>query len=210
MDRLLAFAVVAGLMTMVPGLDTALILRATIAHGRSAGFAAVTGVSLGLLTWGATAAAGIAALLAASRLAYDLLRTAGAIYMVYLGARLIAKTLRHESTPAHGTDTARRPENPTRSALWRGAVTNLLNPKIGVFYMAVLPQFLPESASPLWSGIGLAMIHVVEGFVWSGVLIMGIGSLRPVLTKPGFQRSVDRTAGATIIGLGTKLALSHR
>ncbi len=88
-----SFAAVAGLLTIVPGLDTAMVLRSAVAHGRKHGFATAVGVNTGALVWGAGAAVGVSALLTASTIAYTVLRVAGALYMVWLGSRLLIRAL---------------------------------------------------------------------------------------------------------------------
>lgn len=177
-SAVLGFAVVAGLLTMTPGIDTALVLRASVTRGTSAAYATVLGISVGVLAWGVAAAVGITALLTASQLAYDALRLAGAAYLLWLGARLLWASRRGAAS-----DGGRgMPPDPDHESPWvsfrRGLVTNLLNPKIGVFYLAVLPQFLPPGEPVLAAGIALALVHVVEGLIWFSLLIGGTHMLR--------------------------------
>jgi threonine/homoserine/homoserine lactone efflux protein len=204
-NALLGFAIVAGLMTLVPGIDTALVLRAGVTQGTRAAYATVAGISLGLVVWAAAAAAGVSALLTASRTAYEILQLAGAAYLVWLGGRLLWQS--RDSRVMH-------PEAPeaanggTRRAFTRGLVTNLLNPKIGVFYVAVLPQFLPPDTASLPAGVALAMVHVLEGVVWFSVLILGTTVLRQRLAQPRVRAWTDRVTGLVLVGLGVKLASS--
>jgi threonine/homoserine/homoserine lactone efflux protein len=208
---LLSFALVAGLLTIVPGLDTALVLRAAISQSRGAAFATALGIGSGSLVWGAGAAAGVSALLVASHLAYDALRLVGAVYLVVMGARLLWAALGHDSVgPA-------LPVSAVRGGLWsawrRGFVTNLLNPKVGAFYVAVLPQFLPAHLSGLGHlgfGVLLALVHDVEGMAWFSVLIYFATKLRGVLARRSVRRGVDATTGAVLIGFGAGLALDRR
>lgn len=203
---ILAFAVVAGLMTITPGLDTVLVLRASVADGHRAGFASAAGISAGLLVWGVAAAIGISALLTTSRIAYDVLRFAGAGYMVFLGVKLIWQR-RRRSAAATAVDPADAPTGMSlRTHFMRGFLTNLLNPKIGVFYIAVLPQFLPPDAPSAVAGLTLAGVHVVEGLVWFTVLILGSQLLRTRLQRPAVQAWTDRVTGGVLIGFGVKVA----
>jgi threonine/homoserine/homoserine lactone efflux protein len=143
----LGFAVVAAALTVTPGLDTALVLRATLTRSRGEAAATGAGIVAGLFVWGAAAAVGISALLTASQLAYDVLRYAGAAYLVWFGLRLLVRAAR-----GTGTD----PDVAPAASGWRaarvGLATNLLNPKVGVFYVALLPQFLPTDTGPLVGG----------------------------------------------------------
>jgi len=140
----LTFALVAGALTVTPGLDTALVLRASLTRRRREAVATAAGIVGGLFVWGAAAAVGVSALLTASDVAYDVLRYAGAAYLVWFGGRLLVRAVR-------GTHVDAEPDGTTPASAWRaarlGLVTNLLNPKVGVFYLALLPQFVPASGS---------------------------------------------------------------
>jgi threonine/homoserine/homoserine lactone efflux protein len=198
LSSLLSFAVVAGLITIIPGLDTAMVLRATLVRGRRHGFATALGISTGALFWGAGAAIGVSALLTASTAGYTVVRVAGALYMVWLGVRL----LRGSKATAPGPV----PERLYRS--WRrGVLTNLLNPKIGAFYVAVLPQFIPAHTSHLAMGLLLALVHDLEGAVWFTAIVLGTHTVRGLLARRAARRTIDGVTGATLIGFGIRLAL---
>lgn len=203
---IVGFAVVAGLLTMVPGIDTALVLRASVTGGRRAAYATVLGISVGLLCWAVAAAVGLSALLAASRLAYDVLRLAGAAYMTWLGCRLIWQA-HHAGRGAIGPQLAGAQS--TWLSFWRGFLTNLLNPKIGVFYLAVLPQFLPAGSPVLPAAVALAGVHMVEGLLWFSLLIWSTHLLRRRLERPAVQAWIDRLTGGVLIAFGLKVALSR-
>jgi threonine/homoserine/homoserine lactone efflux protein len=202
----LSFALVAGLLTLIPGLDTALVLRAAISQGRRPAFATALGISCGALVWGAAAAAGVSALLVASRIGYDALRIAGAVYLVVLGARLLLAAYRAGPADPTGLPSAPHPERLLLS--WRrGFTTNLLNPKVGAFYVAVLPQFIPEHTWHLGFGVLLALVHDLEGMVWFTILIYFATRLRTVLATRAVRRGVDATTGVVMVGFGVGLAL---
>lgn len=204
-SALWSFAVVAGLVTIVLGLDTALVLRAALTRGRRVAFATALGVNTGVLVWGAAAAAGLSALLTASQVAFTALRYAGAAYLVWFGVSMIVKARR----PAAGVaEPAVREGGGLVSAWGRGALTNLLNPKIGVFYVALLPQFLPQEAPPLVGGLLLALVHNVEGLAWFTLLIFGAGAARSWLERPAARRVIDRVTGTVLVAFGLRLALS--
>jgi len=133
-----SFALVAGLVTITPGLDTALVLRSALTKGRWPAYATALGVCSGVLVWGMAAAVGISALLTASEVAYTVLRLVGAAYLIWLGLRLLWAAIRRDRvTEATTGDVA---PGTSGWAAWRqGFGANILNPKIGAFYVALLP-----------------------------------------------------------------------
>jgi threonine/homoserine/homoserine lactone efflux protein len=205
----LSFAAVAGLLTIVPGLDTALVLRAAVTGGRGHGFATALGIGTGTLIWGAAAAAGVSALLTASHLAYTLLRVAGAIYLVYLGVTTLWNVWRsrRHAEPSETADAA--PTGGLVRAWARGTTTNLLNPKVGVFYAAMIPQFIPDGVPHLPMGLLLALVHNVGGMVWFSLIIYGTHLARTWLSRPSVKHAVQTLTGTALLGLGLKLALSR-
>lgn len=151
------------------------------------------------------AAVGISALLAASTLAYDGLRIVGAAYMVWLGLGLLRSAWR-----GGGHDQDAEPSTATGwQGFRRGLLTNLLNPKIGAFYIAVLPQFLPENVSPVLMGALLAAAHVALSLLWFTVLILAASRMRGVLTRPSAQRALDGGTGLVLVGFGLRLGLTR-
>ena len=206
-SAVLGFVVVAAALTVTPGLDTALVLRSALTGRRSEAAATAGGIVTGLLVWGAAAAAGLSALLTAAQVAYDLLRYAGAAYLLWMGGKLLVRALR--------PGPARDPSTPApKGSAWRaarlGLVTNLLNPKVGVFYVALLPQFLPPGADPLAVGLLLAAVHALLSCVWFGLLIGLAGTLGRWLRRPRAVRAIDGVSGAALVGFGVRLALPGR
>lgn len=205
LDAVLAFAVVAGLLTLVPGLDTALVLRSTLTRSRTYAWATAAGIASGAMAWGIAAALGISALLSASETAYRVLTTAGAIYMCYLGGSMVWKSFRHRSVRIASTQTTGVPDSSPWRGWFIGAATNLLNPKVGVFYIATIPQFLPPDASPLPMGAALAGVHGALTLTWFGLLITGGSVIRHRLASPRTLMAIDRTTGLILIGFGGKV-----
>jgi threonine/homoserine/homoserine lactone efflux protein len=205
----LSFAALGALLTITPGLDTALVLRSAVSDGRRAAFATGLGISLGSLTWGAAAAVGVSALVTASEVGYTALRVGGAAYMVWLGGRLLWTAAR-----GRAQDEPRGDPDEGPGSVWvaggRGLLTNLLNPKVGAFYVAVLPQFIPVGVAPVWAGLLLASVHAVEGMLWFTAIILGARALRGWLRRRSARRAVDGVTGAVLVGFGLKLGLSAR
>jgi threonine/homoserine/homoserine lactone efflux protein len=205
LSALLGFGVVAALLTIVPGVDTALIIRSAASRGRRYAASVTLGILTGCLLWGFAAAEGASALLAASRLAYEVLAYAGAAYLVFLGVQLIYKTFRGQPT--------QQPDEVSLPGKWRayltGLTTNLLNPKIGVFYIATIPQFTPSGVNPLLMGVALAGVHVLLGLVWWSVLIFAASLAGRWLRSTRAMKIFDRVTGTVLIGVGIRIALSR-
>lgn len=197
-----SFALVVGLLTLTPGLDTALVLRTSALGRRRQAWGVVLGIQTGTLVWGTLTSAGVTALLTASQVAYEVLRWGGAAYLVWMGVGMLR---------SRGGEAAVE-EEPAEGGFgygWRrGTLTNLLNPKVGVFYVAVLPQFIPAGAPHFAAGVALTCVHVVEGVLWSTVLVGFARALRGWLRRPAARRLMDRVTGAVVVGFGVKLALS--
>ena len=199
-----SFGAIVALLTVTPGVDTALVLRSAAVAGRTRAWGAIIGIGCGTLTWGALTAVGVSALLAASQVAYTIVRLVGAAYLVYLGLRLLWSAVRGQVGPA----TVATGVSDTFGAGWRqGLFTNLLNPKVGAFYLAILPQVIPVDAPHLSWGLALAAVHVGEGIVWLGMVLLLAHSLRTWLERPRVVRGIDAVVGAVITGFGIKLAL---
>ncbi|NUT91377.1 MAG: LysE family translocator [Saccharothrix sp.] len=200
---MLAFTVAALLLTITPGLDTMMLLRMVLGGGRKAGIVGGFGTTLGCLVWGAASVAGLTALLVASRFAYDVVRYAGAAYLLWLGGSALWRSWR-----------GRRADEPVDSpmvtpgqALRIGFTTNLLNPKIGVFYLSLLPQFLPTTGDTTgWAAL-LVGVHVGLGQVWQLGVVWLAGRAAVVLTRPRVKRWTERLTASVLVGFGLKVAL---
>lgn len=206
-QSLLAFAFVAALLTITPGLDTALVLRTAAVEGPRRAMLAALGIALGCLAWGVAVGTGLGALLAASQLAYEMLRWAGALYLLFLGIKLI-RAPRQAFDPGSGAPVT--PSGRSPNWLLRGLLTNLLNPKIGVFYVSFLPQFIPAGANVLSWAVLLATVHNALGLIWFAGLIAATRPLSNVLRRPPIMAWLDRLTGALFVGFAFKLAVEAR
>lgn len=202
-DSLFAFSLAALLLTLTPGLDTALILRTACAEGGKKAFHAALGIDAGCFVWGGLVALGLGALLAVSEMAYTVLKVCGAVYLSWLGLQLL---IRPRSSFSDGDD------NNVSQGSWfiRGMLGNVLNPKMGIFYVSFLPQFIPAGHSPLiWTFI-LVSIHVAIGTIWSVTLILSTHFASAVLKKSRVVRVMDRATGGLFLCFAAKLAISTR
>lgn len=208
-----SFALVVGLLVLVPGLDTALILRTAALGAPRRAWGVVLGIQCGTLVWGVLTASGVTALLTASHLAYEIVRWAGAIYLIWMGLSMLWATRGRAPAAAsdadhHISDTVSTVETvDTFLPGWRrGVLTNLLNPKMGAFYVAMLPQFIPAGAPTFAYGVMLACVHIALGTAWSAVLVLMARRCQRLLQRASARRVLDRVAGTVITGFGIRLA----
>jgi threonine/homoserine/homoserine lactone efflux protein len=199
-QSLIAFTLAAALLTVTPGLDTALVLRTAAAEGGRRALAAALGICLGCLAWGALVAVGLGIVLEASELAYLALKWAGACYLLYLGLRLLLIP--------RGDDGAGEPP-PRANWFLRGLLTNLLNPKVGAFYVSFLPQFVPAGTSVPGTTLLLATVHAGLGLLWFLLLIGATRPLARLLRDSRIVRMLDRLTSGVLIFFGLKLAFSR-
>ena len=192
MDALLAFSFAAMLLTLTPGLDTALVLRTATVEGRKQAFQAAPGISTGCLVWGIAVAFGLGALVAVSEFAYDILKYCGAAYLSWLGINMLIRP---------GKQFALADSSQKSASNWfvKGILGNALNPKVGIFYVSFLPQFIPQGQSPLLWTLGLVAIHMTIGTIWSLILIGATRPLSSVLRKEKVIRWMDRTTGTIFL-----------
>src|SRR4029450_11299136 len=207
-EALLSFTLAAGLLTITPGLDTALVVRTAAVERRKQALLAGIGICSGCLLWGAAASFGLSALLAVSGFAYSVLRIVGAVYLGYLGIKFVIRAFGSTSSisPAEAVWAENRNRDSSRW-LKRGLLTNLLNPKVGVFYLSFLPQFIPAGVQ-VWSfSVLLALIHATEGLLLFLLLTNATELLSGWLKQRRVVMALDSATGAVFIGFGLKLAL---
>jgi threonine/homoserine/homoserine lactone efflux protein len=202
-DNLLAFTFAATLLTLTPGLDTALVLRTATVEGKHQALRATLGINAGCLLWGAAVAFGLGALVAVSELAYNLLKYCGAAYLAWLGLNMLLRP-RRSPVPVEASD------KPGGNWFLKGMLGNLLNPKIGIFYVSFLPQFIPPGQALVPWTFGLVSIHVVLGLLWSCVLIGATRPLSGFLRRQRVIRWMDRTTGMIFLLFAARLAFSRR
>lgn len=209
LEAVLAFTLAAGLLTLTPGIDTALVLRTAIVENARSAMLAGLGVSTGVLAWGVLAAVGLGAVLAISETAYNLVRIAGALYLIYLGVLLIRNVLRKQPPQSGSQDQS--PPLATSGQRWfiRGTLTNLLNPKVGVFYISFLPQFIPAGSNVLLFSILLAAIHAGLGVLWFAFITLSTRPAAGFLRRAAVTRTLDGITGGVLIAFGIRIAFTE-
>lgn len=200
------FSAFAAVLTVTPGPDTALVIRNTLRAGRRSGIVTAAGICSGLLVWSTLAGLGVTGLLSVSRRAYDVLRLAGAAYLIYLGIRSLLG-----SGPKDDDQELPAFER-TRGVMSfnTGVLSNLLNPKVGVFYITVLPQFIPAEGNVLPLTLLLGAIHAVEGMIWLAVVAWAVTKAGRFVRQPRIRRRLEAASGVVLIGFGLRVALDRR
>ena len=200
---MISYLIAIALLTITPGLDTTLILRTATVEGRQKALQAAIGINLGCLVWGLIVACGLGALLSSSVLAFNLLKWTGAIYLAWLGLQMLRHPRQHLGNLEQHTTTQ-------QNWLLKGCLSNLLNPKVGIFYISFLPQFVPDQqAATAWIML-LVLIHIVLTLIWSAFLIIVSQPFAKYLKQPKIVQSIDRVTGAVFVLFALKLALSKR
>jgi threonine/homoserine/homoserine lactone efflux protein len=199
------FTVAAALLVITPGLDTALVLRTAAVEGSRRAMQAGLGTVLGCLAWALIVSFGLGALLAASQVAYDALRIAGALYMGWLGVRMIVAAILGDATLPAFAETGR-----THSWVWRGFLTNILNPKVGAFYVSLLPLFIPPHVNVVWFSLLLASILSLEALLWFWMLTSLVTPLAGWIRRRSVTRALDGVTGGVLVAAGAGLFLSRR
>jgi threonine/homoserine/homoserine lactone efflux protein len=212
---LLAFALAATLLIVSPGPDSLLVMRNTLRSGRRAGWITAGGTMSGLLIWAASAALGVTELLRVSRLGFDIVRFAGAGYLIWLGVSTLGLARRRRAERAQASAAPPGPgvPDPVRAG-WdvylNGLLSNLCNPKIGVFFVAFLPGFIPARVPATLLTLGLGLWFIAETGAWLAVLAWMVARGASWLRRSAAQRWLERATGVVLIGFGLRLATETR
>jgi threonine/homoserine/homoserine lactone efflux protein len=207
--ELLAFVLLAVVVIVTPGPDTALTIRNTVSGGRRAGVGTAVGVSSGQAIWTLASAAGVAALLVASEPAFMALKYAGAAYLVVLGLRTLAGAFHSRAAEPAKSRLRRSPIAP-RAALRQGLISDLANPKMAVFYSSLLPQFTPAHGPAFPALLALGLVFCAMTFLWLCLYATAIDRLSAFLGRTGVRRALDAVMGTALVALGGRLALERR
>ena len=204
-DNFLAFSILATILVLIPGLDFTLVVKYATTKSKKSAVAVMLGITSGLFVWGAFASLGVSAILQTSEFAFNALKIAGVLYMLWMGVGFIWNSFKNAPHPE--TELSIKSD---RRVFTRGLLSNLLNPKAGVFYISVLPQFIPTASNHLLAGLILTSIHAVITVVYFGLLIYLIDFFKTFFAKPVVVKNLERFSGLAVIGFGAKLLLSQQ
>jgi len=198
LTNLALFTLFAITLILIPGADTALVIRVGLQRGARAGITAGLGICTGLLFWGLIASLGLAAFLVEGTLAHRILAWVGAAYLIYLGA----STWRTRHRPLEL-------DRPTGPVFLTGVLANLLNPKVAVFYLSVLPQFIVAGPNVFFQGILLTLIHAGMSVLWFALMMIALDRFSTRLLTPRWRSRIAALSGAVLVGFGIGLALQQ-
>lgn len=201
--RVLAGLGVLLLLTISPGADMALIAKITVARGRRAAFVTSLGICSGLLVHATASALGLSVILATSAEAFTVVKLAGAAYLAYLGLRSLRDSFR---PPPPDEDRRAR----AGTSYVQGLLNNVLNPKVAVFYLTFLPQFIDPAGNVLAQSLLFAIAHGVMGIAWLSAYAYVLARMSLLFARQGVRRWLERVTGGVLVGLGVRLAFERR
>jgi RhtB (resistance to homoserine/threonine) family protein len=207
--QVIAFTGIAALLTITPGADTILVIRNVLSRGWKAGIASTFGICSGLFIHACLSAFGLSIILVRSATAFQLVKWVGAAYLIFLGCQSLRRVFNNSgSSVVH--DTPKRKTNSERGvnrSYMEGFLTNVLNPKVAIFYLAFLPQFISGGDPVFQKSLLLAGIHALLGIIWLSFISMFLEKIRDLFLKPVFNKSLEALSGTILIGFGLRLGL---
>jgi threonine/homoserine/homoserine lactone efflux protein len=209
--RYLAFAGIAAVLTITPGTDMALLAKNVFTRGKKGSSATIVGICSGLFVHATASALGLSAILAESARAFEIVKWAGAVYLFYLGVRAIMRAWKAPAPVSPEQVQKRSAKQVTwRASYFEGLFTNLLNPKVALFYLTFLPQFIAPGDPVLRIALLLACLHVAMSVVWLMVYSAALHRLNATLTRSGVRRGIEAMTGGLLMALGARLAFVKR
>ncbi|RJS59451.1 LysE family translocator [Bacillus sp. PK3_68] len=195
---MIAFIIMTLFVVISPGIDTALITKRTIAEGRNAGFQMAFGIAAGSFGHTLAATLGLSALLLQSAIAFNLVKWVGAIYLIYLG---IVAFLPKKSTHIQEKQLIKK----HKSAFKEGLFSNLLNPKVAVFFLTFLPQFVTNADRITFDLLLMGSTYALLSIIWFIVYVICLHFIREWLLAPSVQNWIEKTTGIVLVGFGVRL-----
>jgi RhtB (resistance to homoserine/threonine) family protein len=210
MDNLLAYILMALMMSMLPGTDTVLIMKNSLNHGAKAGRYTILGMATGLTFWTVIAVFGLSVVIAQSVFLFNAIKYLGAAYLFYLGVRAFftKNTLSLEAVQAERQrliDKSSR--HHYKESYLQGAISNILNPKTVLVYITFMPQFIDLNGNINQQLIGLGLILTIIAVGWFLILVYLLDHVKKWLKKPKFQKVFQKSTGVMLIGFGVKTVI---
>jgi threonine/homoserine/homoserine lactone efflux protein len=206
-----AFLLVATLLAVTPGADTLLVTRNALGRGRTAGLATIAGIAAGCVVHASLSAVGVSLILVRSAEAFHALKWGGAAYLIILGIQSIRGWWQTDEAAPVAATAEREPAGARRlRSFLEGLLTNVLNPKVGLFYLAFLPQFVRPDDPVFTRSLLLGALHIGIGVVWLTLLSLSLVRIRPLVESRLWRARLAGASGAVLIALGVRLAAERR
>lgn len=205
--QLWAFLIAITLLTIAPGVDTVMVTRNAMRGGIKDGVVTSAGICSGLFIHAAVSASGLSLILLGSAQLFQMVKLAGAAYLVWMGLQSLLAALKGGGVTKASKSAAGRLD--VKRSLREGFLSNVLNPKTAVFYMAFLPQFIDPSGHAFWQAQALASIHIVIAMTWQCFLVMLVARSRQAFSAPKMTRWINALVGTVLIGFALKLAFER-
>lgn len=203
---MLSFVGAALILIIIPGPDQAMMTRNALGGGRAGGFLTMLGGALGLSVHATLASVGISALVLGSPTAFTVLKVAGTVYLLWMGVQTIRSARRTRRLAADGTSSDPIVQAPLRYVR-QGFLSNSLNPKVALFFIAFLPQFLPANTNPLREALLFSAIFALLYVAWFSLYVVTVQMIGTVLRRPSVRAWIEQVTGVLLIGFGIRLIL---
>jgi threonine/homoserine/homoserine lactone efflux protein len=209
--RYLAFAGIAAVLTITPGADMALVAKNVFTRGQRGSFATILGICSGLFVHATASALGLSAILAKSARAFEIVKWAGAAYLFYLGVMALRRAVKGGAPVSlNPHEHAVKKQEGWWGGFSEGMLTNILNPKVALFYLTFLPQFIAPGDPVLRVSLFLASLHVAMGLVWLSIYSRALHKLNTKLAGGRVRRAIEAATGGLLMALGAKLVFARR
>lgn len=211
-SQLLTFVGIAFILAITPGADTMLVMRNALSNNKHAGVITTFGICAGLIVHAALSALGLSIILVRSATAFEVIKLIGGGYLIFLGLQSIVKAFKEPKIHIPGDikhDQGLQKTNFVRHFFMQGLLTNVLNPKVALFYLAFLPQFIQPTDSVLLKSVTLGSIHLFLSCAWLILVANLVSQLRRLLTQPRVKQILEGVTGTILLGLGGRLAFER-
>lgn len=206
-SQMLLFLAIATVLTVTPGADMALVTRNVIGRGRVSAHFTTLGIALGCLTHATLSALGLSAILGRSASLFQAVKIAGALYLIYIGAMSLRSAMRGRCDT---TEVLQEKDQRRLRSFGEGLFTNLLNPKVALFYLTFLPQFIAPGEPVLKKSLSLALIHIGIGVLWLVIFAALLDTMSGMFSRSSVRRKLETLTGGLLIAFGCKLAMAKR
>jgi RhtB (resistance to homoserine/threonine) family protein len=204
------FVGLAAILTVTPGADTALVIRSTLSRGRTDALFTVLGICLGCLLHSVASALGLSVIFSKSAAVFETVKIAGAAYLVWLGVQSLRAAWAGQGRSSFLRGAIEESSGGRAVSFTEGLFTNLLNPKVALFYLTFLPQFISPAAGVFQQSVLLASVHIAMGLVWLSAMAVFLDRLSGWLPGDAIKRRLEAVTGLLLVGLGLRLALEKR